>query len=88
VSALTAGTVVLPQGEAEEQIVGIVVHVYDRYAQVVWMSDRRGLFYCEEFVDDLTVASLFERDEITDTKLDHSLAALALSGVAIYATVK
>lgn len=69
---MKVGTIVKPVGPvAGEVIVGIVTGKgINGYPEVMWMSDRRGVFVCVEAQGDLTLARLDLAGEGSDRKLD------------------
>lgn len=94
---LEAGTIVTPQGDPNETIVGIVVNPsptrgwmtidQEQWVDVIWFSTRRGVFSATELYGDLDVAFLGDRADITDPKLDHEIVA-SLLWVALAARTK
>jgi hypothetical protein len=73
---ITAGTIVLPQGDSDEHIVGIAITDSPTgWVSVLWLSDTRGAFVAEEWARDVTAASLNGRDDITDLRIDHKQLA-------------
>lgn len=78
------GTIVTPQGDPDERIIGIVLSTdpIGLYAQVAWLSASRGAFLCEEVVADMDIAPLNEREGINDDPIDHEALAAAILDLA------
>ncbi len=77
---INPGTIVTPQGDPNESIIGIVVSVeQDGYPLVAWVSASRGAFLCNEAEGDLDIAPLDQREGINDHPIDHAALAAAVS---------
>ena len=80
------GTIVLPQGDPKERIIGLTLDIESEdphYVPVMWLSDQRGAFWCYELVGDLMIPPCFQRTEISDPTLDQETLADAIRQVIL-----
>lgn len=80
---ITPGTIVCPASPSEDEvIVGITIHspcdLPPTTTLVVWLSDCRGAFSCQEQDSDLSRERLTWRAGNSDPSIDHEALALLL----------
>lgn len=78
---IVPGSIVMAQGATAEVILGIVLGPgveTETTTQVAWISDRRGIFICNEADGDITAVQQVDRAEMTDRTLNHGMVAHAL----------
>lgn len=76
------GDIVLPSDSGTEVIVGIVLDQRFQKGQhlVMWLSDQRGAFTCDESENDLVVAMLSHRNaDMTDYKVNPTELAILVA---------